>query len=124
MFCTQLIFIHTITHSTVKAEMTTSVILALWDDCQGLTLPPHQTPTVDTTNCDVVLIVCHETSQFILCDTGSGDVQKSPIWGLRSVGGNVDEVEISTVSTTQCPAHSHTDLFREVNTGESGDLNK
>ena len=61
----------------------------------------------------------------MLCDTGIGDVQKSPIWGLQSIGGNVDEVEISTVSTTQCPAHSDThsstDIFREVNTGEGGD---
>ena len=61
----------------------------------------------------------------MLRDTGSGDVQKSPIWGLRSIGGNGDEVEISTVSTTQCPVHSDihssTDVFREVNTGESGD---
>ena len=48
----------------------------------------------------------------MLCDT---DVQNSPIWGLGSIGGNVDEVEISTVSTTQCPAYSHihssTDIF-------------
>ena len=61
----------------------------------------------------------------MLCDTASGDVQKSPIWGLGSIGGNVDEVEISTVSTTQCPAHSdiHSsiDISREVNTGEGGD---
>ena len=61
----------------------------------------------------------------MLCDTGSGDVQKSPIWGLGSVSGNVDEVEISTVSTTQCPAysdiHSSTNIFREVNTREGGD---
>ena len=61
----------------------------------------------------------------MLCDTGSGDVQKSPIWGLGSIGSNADEVEISTVSTTQCPAHSDihstTDIFREVNTGEGGD---
>ena len=61
----------------------------------------------------------------MLCNTGSGDVQKSPIWGLGSIGGNIDEVEISTVSTTQCPAHSDihssTDIFREVNTGEGGD---
>ena len=61
----------------------------------------------------------------MLCNTGSGDVQKSPIWGLGSVGGNVDEVEISTVSTTQCPAHSDihssaSDIFREFNTGEGG----
>ena len=61
----------------------------------------------------------------MLCDTGSGDVQKSPIWGLGSICGNVDEVEISTVSITQCPAqsdiHSSTNIFREVNTGEEGD---
>ena len=61
----------------------------------------------------------------MLCDTGSGDVQKSPIWGLGSVCDNADKVEISTVSTTQCPAHSDihssTDISREVNTGESGD---
>ena len=61
----------------------------------------------------------------MLCDTASGDVQESPIWGLGSIGGDADEVEISTVSTTQCPAHSHihssTDIFREVNTGEGGD---
>ena len=60
----------------------------------------------------------------MLCDTGSGDVQKSPIWGLGSIGGNVDEVEISIVSTTQYPAHSDihssTDISREVNTGEGG----
>ena len=91
-------------------------------DCQGLTLIPLLITTVDTTYCDVVLIACHKASQFMLCDTGSGDVQKSPIWSLRSIGGNVDEVEISTVSTTQCPSHSDihssTDIFREVNTGE------
>ena len=61
----------------------------------------------------------------MLCDTTSGDVQKSSIRDLGSIGGNVDEVEISTVSTTQCPAHSDihssTDIFREVNTGEEGD---
>ena len=60
----------------------------------------------------------------MLCETGIGDVQKSPIWGLGSIGGDADEVEISTVSITQCPAHSDihssTDIFREVNTGESG----
>ena len=59
----------------------------------------------------------------MLCDTASGDVEKSPIWSLWSVGGNADEVEISTVSTTQCPAHSDihssNDIFREVNTGQS-----
>ena len=61
----------------------------------------------------------------MLCDTGSGNFYKSTIWGLGSVGGNVDEVEISTVSTTWCPAysdiHSTTDTFREPNTGEGGD---
>ena len=95
----------------------------LLSNCQGLALTPLLTTTVDTMYCDVVLIVCHETSQF-MCDTGS-DVQKSSIWGLGSISGNVDEVEISTVSTTQCPAHSHihssTDILREVNTGEDGD---
>ena len=59
-----------------------------------------------------------------MCDTSSGDVQKSSIWGLGSIGGNVDEVEISTVSTTQCPAHSDihssTDILREVNTSKGG----
>ena len=97
----------------------------LRSDCQGFTLTPFVTPTVDTMYCDVVLMVCHETSQFMLCDTGSGDVQKSPIWGLGSIGGNADEVEISTVSTTQCPAHSDihssTAISREGNTGEGGD---
>ena len=62
----------------------------------------------------------------MLCDTGSGDVQKSPIWSLGSISCNADEVEISTVSTTQCPAHSdiHSsiDIFREDNTGERGDI--
>ena len=69
-------------------------------------------------------MVCDETSQFILCDIGSG-VQKSSIRGLGSIGGDVDEVEISTVSTTQCPAHSDihssTDILREVNTGNGLD---
>ena len=61
----------------------------------------------------------------MLCDTGSGDIEKSTMWGLESIGGNVDEVEISTFSTTQCPAHSDihssTDISREANTGEGGD---
>ena len=95
----------------------------LRSDCQGLTLPPLLTSTVDTMYCDVVLIACHETRQFMLYDTGVGDVQKSPIWDFRSISGKVDEVEISTVSTTQCPAHSHihsfTAIFRNVHTGES-----
>ena len=75
--------------------------------------------------CDVILIVCLKTSQFILCDTGTGDVQKSSIWGLGSISGNSDEVETNTLSTTQRPAHSDihnsTDIFREVDTGEDGD---
>ena len=61
----------------------------------------------------------------MLCDAGIGDVQKSSIWCLGAIGGNADEVEISTVSTTQCPAHSYIhssiDISREVNTGESRD---
>ena len=61
----------------------------------------------------------------MLCDTGSGDVQKSSIWDLWSIGCNADEVEISTVSTTECPAHSDihssTDILREVNTVKDGD---
>ena len=86
-----------------------------------------QTTTVccHTTYCDVVLIACHKTSQFILCDTGSGDVQKSSIWGQGSIGVNVDEVKLSTVSTTQHPAHidihSSISIFSEVNTREGGD---
>ena len=75
----------------------------LRSDSQALTLLSLLTPTVDTTYCNVVLIVCHETSQFMLCDTASGDVQKSPIWGLGSIGSDANEVEISTVSITQCP---------------------
>ena len=105
--------------SKLKCNM---CLYTLLSDCQGLTLSPLLTTTVDTTYCDVILIACHKTSQFMLCDTGSGDVHKSPIWDLGSVGGNVDEVEISAVSTTQCPAHSDihssTDIFREANTGE------
>ena len=61
----------------------------------------------------------------MMCDTGISDVQKSPIWALGSISGNVDEVEISTVSTTQCPAHSdiHSSIkiSREANTREGGD---
>ena len=64
-----------------------------------------------------------ETSELIPCDNAS-DVQKSLVWGLGNVGGNVDEVEISTVSTTQCPAqsdiHSSTYIFIEANTREGG----
>ena len=58
----------------------------------------------------------------MLSDIGIGDVQKFVIWGLWSIGGNVDEVEISTLSTTQWPAHSDihssTHIIEEVNTGE------
>ena len=62
----------------------------------------------------------------MLCDTASGDIQKSTMWGLGSIGGNADEVEISTVSTTQCPAHSDihsstSDISREVNTRDGVD---
>ena len=96
----------------------------LRSDCQELTLASLLTST-DATYCDIVLIACHKTSQFILCDIGSGDVQKSPIWGLGSVGGNIDEIEISTVFTTKCPVysdiHSSTDISREANTGDGGD---
>ena len=48
-----------------------------------------------------------ETCELTLCDTTIGDVQKSMIWDLGCIGSNVNEVEISTISTTQCPAHSH-----------------
>ena len=99
------------------------LLLTLRCNCQELTLTSILT-TTDATYCNTVLIACHETSQFMLCDTGSGDVQKSPIWGLGSIGGDVDEVEISTVSTTQCPVHSDihssTDILREANTREGG----
>jgi len=61
----------------------------------------------------------------MLRDTASGDVQNSPIRGLGSIGGNGDEVEISTVSTTQWPVHSYiqrsTNISRQVNTRESRD---
>ena len=102
-----------------------NIVHTLWSDCQGLTLTPLLTPTVDTTHCNVVFIVCMKTSQYMWqCDTGSGDVQKSTIWGLRTIGGNGDEIEISTVSTTDCPVHgnvhSSTDIFREANTREGG----
>ena len=72
----------------------------LRSNCQGLTFTPLPTPTVDAMYCNVVILAYDKTSQFILCDTGSGDVQKSPIRCLGSIGGNVDEVEISTVSIT------------------------
>ena len=97
----------------------------LRSDCQGLTLTPFLIPTVDTAYCDVVLIACPKPCQFVLCNTGSSDVQKSSIWRLGIIGGNLDQVEISTVSTTQCPAqietHSSIDILREVNTVEGWD---
>ena len=76
--------------------------------------------------CDPVLIACLKSSQFIKCNTSTGtDVQKSSIWCQGSISGNGEEVEISTVSITQCPVHSDihssTDIFREANTGEDGD---
>ena len=100
-----------------------SVLHTLRNNYQWFTLIPFLAPTVDTTYCDVVLIACHETSQFMLCDTATGNVQKFPIWGLQSIGGSTDKVEISTVSTTQCPDHSdiHSPTARKVNTGEGGD---
>ena len=102
-----------------------TAIHTLWSDYQELTLTSLLSSTVDATYCDIVFVACLKTSQFILCDIGIGNVQKSVIWGWGSIGGNVDEVEISTVSTTQCPVHSDihssTDVFREVNTGEDGD---
>ena len=81
----------------------------------------HLTPTVDTTYCDIVLIARMKTSQFILCNTGSGGVQESLIWDLESIGCDVDEVRISTVSTTQCPIdsdiHSSIHMFSKSKTG-------
>ena len=101
------------------------IIHTMRSNSQGLTLTPLLNATVDTTYFDAVLIACHEICQFILCDTASGSVQKPPIWGLECIGGNVDKVEISTVSTTQCPAHSDidgsNDISREVNTEEGED---
>ena len=60
----------------------------------------------------------------MLCGTSIHDAKDSPVWCLGSVSGNADAEEISTVSTTQCPAHSDiyspTNTFREANTGEGG----
>ena len=109
---------------TSKNVQFQSYIRTLRGDYQGLTLPSHQTTTVccHTTYCDVVLIAWQKTRKFMLCDTGIGDVQKSFIWDFRSIGGDVDKVKISTVFTTQSPAHSHihssTAIFRKANTGE------
>ena len=98
-------------------------VVTLRINCQGLTLPPLLPSTVDTKYCNVVFIVCNKTRQIILCDTGISDVQKSSIWDLGSIGGDGDEVEISTVSTTECPAHgdnhTSTDAFRNVDTGDA-----
>ena len=100
--------------------------ITLRSNYQRLSLPPLLTPTVDTTYCDDVLIACHETSQFILCNGGIRDVHRSITWELGSISaGSVDEVEISTVSATQCPAHgdidSSTDIFIEVFTSREVD---
>ena len=104
-------------HSVFSAKPHT-----LWCYYHGLTLPPLVTLTVDTTYCNVVPNVCHKTNQFTLCDIG---IQRSSIWGLGSIGGNVDEIEISTASIAQCPAQSHihspASISREVNAGKSGD---
>ena len=66
-----------------------------------------------------------KASQFTWqCNTSSGDVEMSSIGGIGSIGGNTDQIEISTVSTTQCPAHSDihisTDIFRDANTRDGG----
>lgn len=86
-------------------------------DCQGLTLIPLKTPTDDTIYCYVVIIASRKTSHFMLCDIAS--VQKSLVWGLGSVGDDVDKVGICI---TPCPAqsniHSSIDIFRDINTGE------
>ena len=87
------------------------LICTVWSDGQGFTLTSLLTTGTAATYCDVVFIACHETSQFVLCEITSGDVQKSPIRGVGSIGGNADEVEISTVFTAQCPAHSHIYIF-------------
>ena len=101
------------------------IAATLRSDCQGLTLIPLLTPTVDTTYSDGVLIACLKPCQFMLRIIGSSDVQESSVWGLGIIGGDVDEVEISTVSNTQCPAHrdihSSIGILREVNTGEGGE---
>ena len=107
----KIILLETTTHINPAVSIT---VHTLCSDSQGLTLPSLLTPTVDSTYCDVVFVTCHETSQFILCDTGSGDVQKSSIWDMRSIGSNVDEVEVGTVSTTQCPAHSDIHSFTDI----------
>ena len=109
--CTHFIIIYCVAmtlYSTITYHNLMDKVPTLWTDYQGLTLTAHQTTTVycHTTYCNIVLIICLKASQLTLCDTDIGDVQKSSIWGLGSIGRNVDEVEISTVSTTQCPVHS------------------
>ena len=98
------------------------LIQTLRSNCLGLTLNTLLIPTVDTTYSDVVLIVYHESSY---CDTSRSDVQDSIIQGLGSVGCNVNEVEIGSVSSTQCPVyrdiHSSIDIFSEFNTREGRD---
>ena len=102
-----------------------TVTRTLRSNCQGLTRMSLLPPTVDTTYCDVIIITCLKTSQFILFGTGNSDVQKPPIWDLESIGCDVDEVEVNTVSTTRCPVHGNihnsNDIFRESLTGEGGD---
>ena len=91
-------------------------------DGKSVTFTPFLTATVHTMYCDVVLIACLKVSQFILSDTGSGDVQKSPIWDLGSIGCNADEVKINPMIIPQCPVYSDiyssTDISREVDTGQ------
>ena len=69
----------------IKSQYTT---VTLRSNSQGLTLHSLLTPTVDSTYTNVVLIACHKTSQFMVFNTAIGDVQKSPIWSLGSIGGN------------------------------------
>lgn len=91
-------------------------------DRQGLTLTSFTSPTANTTYCDVVFISCLKTSQFMLCNTCSTDLQKCSIRGLGFISGNIDDVGFNTISTDQCPAHSNTHssigTIREANTGE------
>ena len=106
-----IILLETITRINPAVSIT---VHTLCSDCQWLTLLPLLTPTVDSTYCDVVFVTCHKTSQFILCNTDISDVHKSSIWDMRSIGGNVDEVEVCTVSTTQCPVHSDIHSFTDI----------
>ena len=80
--------------------MQTQSAHTLRSNCQGLTFTPLLTSTVDTMYCNVVFMAYNETSELILSDTSVGDVQKSSIWGLGSIGGNGDEVETNNVSIT------------------------